>query len=232
MVSVVIFSEQTILKIISMRKQVNVGRKLDQVNDGARRIFLRDGFVAANVDDITKAAGVSKATLYSYFPDKEVMFQDSMKSVFDTEGPRFFAKDLDQPASFALPEIAVIISDWLALPFQKQLFRLALTEAERFPKFASAYWANREAKISKPLKEHLDLWVQRGEFEIEDTSIAVQNLIAICESYRHVPAKPGRKQEHDNLRRKAVESGAKLFLRAYQTVPEQAPQWQYASGYR
>ncbi|WP_372674886.1 TetR/AcrR family transcriptional regulator, partial [Aquicoccus sp.] len=46
------------------------GRKFDQVLEGARKVFMADGFERASVDDIARAAGVSKATLYSYFPDK------------------------------------------------------------------------------------------------------------------------------------------------------------------
>mgnify|MGYP000323024766 CR=1 FL=1 len=52
------------------------GRKFDQVLAGARDIFLRDGFEGASVDDIARAAGVSKATLYSYFPDKRLLFME------------------------------------------------------------------------------------------------------------------------------------------------------------
>ncbi|MDO6523978.1 helix-turn-helix domain-containing protein, partial [Shimia thalassica] len=37
------------------------GRKFDQVIDGARDVFLRDGFEGASVVDIARAAGVSKA---------------------------------------------------------------------------------------------------------------------------------------------------------------------------
>ncbi len=48
---------------------VKRGRKFDQVLQGAREIFMSDGFEGASVDDIARAAGVSKATLYSYFPD-------------------------------------------------------------------------------------------------------------------------------------------------------------------
>ena len=51
------------------------GRKFDQVLEGARTVFMRDGFEGANVDDIAASAGVSKATLYSYFPDKRVLLQ-------------------------------------------------------------------------------------------------------------------------------------------------------------
>lgn len=220
-----------VLNIISARKQVNMGRKLDQVRDGARRIFLRDGFVSANVDDITKAAGVSKATLYSYFPDKELMFHESMKTVFDRDGPEFIVGDPAQAAGYALREIAIIISDWLCRTEQKQIYRLALTEAERFPKFAAAYWADREAKVTKPLRNCLRNWSERGELAIDDIAMAASHLVAICEAYTHIPAKPGRKREQDQLRRAFVEHGADLFLRAYQTGSHQAPQLQYASGY-
>ena len=42
---------------------VTRGRKFLQVLEGARTIFLRDGFEGASVDDIARTAGVSKATL-------------------------------------------------------------------------------------------------------------------------------------------------------------------------
>ena len=57
-----------------MRSTIKKGRKFDQVVEGARTVFLRDGFEGASVDDIAREANVSKATLYSYFPDKRVLF--------------------------------------------------------------------------------------------------------------------------------------------------------------
>ena len=58
---------------------VKQGRKWDQVLDGARTVFMRDGFEGASVDDIVREAGVSKATLYSYFPDKRLLFIEVAK---------------------------------------------------------------------------------------------------------------------------------------------------------
>ena len=43
-------------------------------------VFLRDGFDGASVDDIAREAGVSKATLYSYFPDKRLLFLEVAKT--------------------------------------------------------------------------------------------------------------------------------------------------------
>ena len=48
--------------------------KREQILDGAFRIFLRDGFDAASMNDITREAGVSKGTLYVYFKNKEDLF--------------------------------------------------------------------------------------------------------------------------------------------------------------
>ena len=58
------------VEAVAIRK----GRKYDQVLEGARIVFLRDGFEGASVDDIAREAGVSKATLYSYFASKEELF--------------------------------------------------------------------------------------------------------------------------------------------------------------
>ena len=50
---------------MNMQAQTRKGRKFDQVINGARNIFLSQGFEGASVDVIARQAGVSKATLYS-----------------------------------------------------------------------------------------------------------------------------------------------------------------------
>ena len=48
--------------------------KRRQIVQGARSIFLAQGFDAASMNDIARAAGVSKGTLYVYFDKKEQLF--------------------------------------------------------------------------------------------------------------------------------------------------------------
>src|ERR1700689_406883 len=50
------------------------GAKRRQIVEGARAVFLAQGFDAASMNDIARAAGVSKGTLYVYFSDKEHLF--------------------------------------------------------------------------------------------------------------------------------------------------------------
>ena len=44
--------------------------KRRQIVEGARNVFLAQGFDAASMNDIARAAGVSKGTLYVYFNNK------------------------------------------------------------------------------------------------------------------------------------------------------------------
>ena len=49
--------------------------KRRQILDGARRVFLAEGFDGASMGEIARAAGVSKGTLYVYFDSKEKLFE-------------------------------------------------------------------------------------------------------------------------------------------------------------
>lgn len=43
----------------------------EKIASAAQRLFMEKGIEAASMDDIAKAAGYSKATLYVYFKNKE-----------------------------------------------------------------------------------------------------------------------------------------------------------------
>jgi AcrR family transcriptional regulator len=49
-------------------------QKREQIMAGAREVFGAVGFDTASMSDVTRAAGVSKSTLYVYFRSKEELF--------------------------------------------------------------------------------------------------------------------------------------------------------------
>ena len=59
--------------------------KRRQIIEGARAIFLSQGFDAASMNDIARAAGVSKGTLYVYFKDKEQLFEAIVEQECETQ---------------------------------------------------------------------------------------------------------------------------------------------------
>ncbi|MDR0308043.1 MAG: TetR/AcrR family transcriptional regulator [Chitinispirillales bacterium] len=48
--------------------------KQNLIMDAALKVVIRDGYLAAKLEDIAEEAGFSKAALYHYFPDKEALF--------------------------------------------------------------------------------------------------------------------------------------------------------------
>lgn len=52
----------------------------DEILDAALEVFGAQGFAGARLDDIARAAGVSKGTLYLYFESKEEMFRAMIRA--------------------------------------------------------------------------------------------------------------------------------------------------------
>ncbi|MEO0358739.1 MAG: TetR/AcrR family transcriptional regulator, partial [Pseudomonadota bacterium] len=80
------------------------GRKFDQVLDGALKVFMEHGFEGASVDEIARVAGVSKATLYSYFPDKAQLFSAVAQDRFQNKADHVLTDfDFADPPDVILP---------------------------------------------------------------------------------------------------------------------------------
>jgi AcrR family transcriptional regulator len=62
-----------------------------KILDAARQVFFRDGFVAANLDEVAAIAGVAKGTLYRYFANKA----DLYVALLSDNGDKFVAKMRD-----------------------------------------------------------------------------------------------------------------------------------------
>src|ERR1700743_2140272 len=59
----------------SRRKQARPG----EILDAALKVFAEKGFAAARMDDIARRAGVTKGTIYLYFPGKEDVFKQLVR---------------------------------------------------------------------------------------------------------------------------------------------------------
>jgi AcrR family transcriptional regulator len=61
--------------------QTRTDRKRAQIRTAARELFLQRGFQATTTDAIATTASISKETLYRYYPRKEDLFLDVLRSL-------------------------------------------------------------------------------------------------------------------------------------------------------
>lgn len=153
------------------------GRKFDQVLDGARTVFLSDGFEGASVDDIARAAGVSKATLYSYFPDKRFLFMQVAKTECQRQADLAIENiDMDAPIRRVLHDIATEMVDFMTSQFGKQIFRICVGESDRFPELGREFYESGPVMIRGKLIDFFEKGVARGELKIDDFELAAEQF--------------------------------------------------------
>jgi AcrR family transcriptional regulator len=162
---------------------VRRGRKFDQVLDGARKIFLRDGFERAAVDDIAREAGVSKATIYAYFPDKQLMFLEVARAecLRQTEAAEA-AIDPSLPVRAALTIAAERIAEFQMSDYGQRMFRIVVGEGERFPGLGQQFHATGPGLIHGRLVHHLRHYVAEGRLRIDDLDLAAEQFMQLCKA--------------------------------------------------
>ena len=159
------------------------GRKYDQVLDGAREVFLVSGFEGASVDDIARAAGVSKATLYSYFPDKRLMFTAMAERECSRQASAALQViDMTAPPALVLRQTAgrlirIILSD-----FSQRIFRVCVAESDRFPELGQAFYDSGPALGRARITDYLRQAKARGEVAIEDFELAADQFAELCKA--------------------------------------------------
>jgi len=161
--------------------QSDDGAKRRQIMMGARASFLAAGFDAASMNDIARAAGVSKGTLYAYFDSKEALFEALIREerVHQPERNIDFPADEPDPAK-ALALYGRLLIDKITRSDKLELARVVAFAAARFPRLGRAFYEAGPLYGAIKLKERLDAFVAAGTLTIDDTSVAARQFIDLC----------------------------------------------------
>ena len=162
---------------------VKKGRKFDQVITGARDVFMSRGFEGASVDEIAKQAGVSKATLYSYFPDKKLLFMEVAKSECTRQADEILAETSEEDAlDVVLLEIANRFVSFITSDFGQRIFRICVAESDRFPELGRAFYESGPMLMRCHMIELLQSAQANGDVDIEDFELASDQFAELCKA--------------------------------------------------
>ena len=156
----------------------------------ALSLFVEKGFAATRAEEVAQRAGVSKGTLYLYYPSKEEL----LKAVISHNLSERIAEGAELAAGFDGPAahlLRTILVDWWRQLYDSPaagVFKLVITEARSFPEIADYY----AREVIEPAHTLLGGIVRRGmaqgEFRTVDIDNAVHSLalplVMIC-LHRH-----------------------------------------------
>lgn len=162
---------------------VRKGRKFDQVLDGAREIFLRDGFEGASVDEIARQSGVSKATLYSYFPDKRLLFIEVATAQCRHQADEaLLSIDQMQPPRSVLGQAGRKFLQFIYSDLGQRIFKICVAESDRFPDLGRQFYQSGPMIMRRVMTDYLRAACDRGDLSIADIDLASDQFAELCKA--------------------------------------------------
>jgi AcrR family transcriptional regulator len=200
------------------RRQQNRLNRERAILDAALTVFAAQGYSGTTMDSVAAEAGVTKPTLYSYFPSKESLFQAMML------GKRDLMLDVfDHPTGTMVTDLhrfAWAYADTVMRPDMLSLARLIIGEVSRFPEIGRAYQASGPDHLLRGIMRYLDDQREAGRLAFEDAELAAQDLWGLILSAPrtqalHMPDTPADRATLERY----ITNGLRVFLKAYSTTP-------------
>src|SRR5512140_3643431 len=142
--------------------------KRRQILDGARKVFMDLGFDGASMNEIARAAGVSKGTLYVYFTDKSRLFEAMVEDEALKNGKLAFNLDPGRDAETTLREFGRAYVGGMCRPGGGSSIRTVMAIAERMPEVGRRFYENVLEKSIHGLAEYLKAHVRPNDLAIDD----------------------------------------------------------------
>jgi AcrR family transcriptional regulator len=162
--------------------------KRRQIVDGARAVFLAQGFDAASMNDIARAAGVSKGTLYVYFKDKEQLFEAIVQAECSSQAEGAFDFDADDhDVGAALTRCGIGFANFVCRAEKASALRTVIAIADRMPQLGKSFYESGPAIGAAKLAAYLRSQVDAGVLSIEDPDIAAAQFIETCHATMFKP---------------------------------------------
>ena len=158
------------------RKEARPGELLDAALD----LFVEKGFAATRAEEVAARAGVSKGTLFLYFPSKEELFKavvrENISGRFQEWNQEFEAFD-----GSGADAVRYFMNMWwqrIGATKASGITKLIISEARNFPDIAAFYQQEVIRPGTELIHRVLQRGVDRGEFQVRDLEYATFSLTA------------------------------------------------------
>jgi AcrR family transcriptional regulator len=195
--------------------------KRRQILDGARKVFMDLGFDGASMNEIARAAGVSKGTLYVYFADKSRLFEAMVEDEVLAKGKIAYNLDPGRDVETTLREFGRTYIGSMCRPGGGSSIRTVMAIAERMPEVGRRFYENVLAKSIDRLADYLQVHVLPNDLAIDDCQLAAAQFMQMCQATLFLPfvfqAEPAPSAERIA---RVVDSATRLFLQTYRVKPK------------
>jgi AcrR family transcriptional regulator len=148
--------------------------------DAALDLFVEKGFAATRAEEVAARAGVSKGTLFLYFPSKEELFKavvrENISGRFKEWEAEFHA--FEGSTSDMVRYCMRVWWDRIGATRASGITKLIISEARNFPDLAAFYQQEVIRPATELIRRILQRGIARGEFRPLDMDYAIFSITA------------------------------------------------------
>lgn len=189
--------------------------KREAILAAGAKVFMKQGFGNASMDEVARQAAVSKATIYSHFESKQVLFGAIMMGKCQAMIPAIAHATLgDSAPGQALRSIGAAFLDLIMSPETLPLYRVVLAEAPRFPDLGRTFYASGPERVASALADYFARQKALGTLDVSNPRLAAEQFFGMVLGHAHVrfllgvTEKPLPSEERAHI----VASAVKIFM--------------------
>jgi AcrR family transcriptional regulator len=149
-----------------------------QILEGARAVFLAQGFDAASMGEIARVAGVSKGTLYVYFENKEQLFEQIVHDECAAQAEQIFRLDTeDHDVEGVLTRLGEAYVEFVCRVGATSPVRTVVAIADRMPEVGKRFYETGPGLGITALEAYLKAQVDAGVLAIDDCYVAAAQFM-------------------------------------------------------
>jgi AcrR family transcriptional regulator len=209
----------------ALHRQRRKDARPQELLEAALSLFVEKGFAATRSEEVAQRAGVSKGTLYLYFPSKEELMKAVIHHTLSADIANGRQTLLDHQGS-ATEALTELLPAWWETVFDSPssgVFKLILNEVRNFPDIAEFYAHEVIAPGCDVIAQLLQRGIDRGEFRPLDVNLAVHSIvlpmIMLCLHKHSLGACPAIEPLMDNPRQ-MIRQHMQLLLDGLRAAPE------------
>lgn len=190
--------------------------RMRKVLQAAQQEFLRGGFDGASVDAIARVSGVSKMTIYSYFPSKEALFEATVASRVDSAVSLGELGPLDpRNPQAALSRIGACFLTLIRSADVLAHHRMVFGATGQRSDSARSFYEGGTLRTTALVAAYLAEAHAAGSLAVPDPGLAEDQFLALFLGNAHIAGVLGLRTATAAEDQRLLTANVQLFLRGY-----------------
>ncbi len=186
-----------------------------QILEAAFRVFGMRGLHRATLDEVAEAAGITKGTIYLYFPSKSALFSAMVKARVSAVMPPVEPPLNGQRAATRRTRLTAIgrrFYRFFRSPAYLSMYRTVVSEGPQFPEAMTLVYREGILPATQRLAEIIQTGIAAGEFRPVEPMIAARAFVGMFQVFAVSQGLLGGERVYPMPEAKVVRTVTDLFF--------------------